>query len=146
MAQPASLYLARQLVREMPFAAQRTFRDAAAGAASTFIAAFDIGLAVTDQNQFLTPATNPSGDTYVQAIGPFLDCVAFTTGAGGGTLLIEMAVDYTCTLRTYTSTVVPASTLTNVAGLRITARFLRITFTNVTAAAVVEFGAYVRST
>lgn len=146
MAQPASLYLSRQLVRSHPFASQRTFRNTNMGAAATMVAAFDVGLGVTDQNQFLTPATLPSGDTTLPAVGPFLDALVFCTGAGGGNILVEMAVDYTCSYRQIATTGVASSVGVNISGLRITGRFVRVTFTNVTAGATVEFGVYVRST
>jgi len=146
---PGRPIISRELVRVIPFAAQRTFRDAAGGAGETYIAAFDIGLVVTDVNQFIgsveNPALNPSADPTQFAVGPFLDALAFTTGAGGGSILVEYAVDYTCTYRAIATTAVPASTATNISGLRITGRFVRCTLTNVTAAAVVEFGVYIRS-
>lgn len=153
MAQPASLYLSRQLVRVMPFAAQQTFfAPANAAAGAVFQAAFDVGLVVTDLNQFLTPATLPVGagalgaaTTPIQAVGPFLDAVVFCTGLGGGTLIVEYAVDYLCTYRQLTSTGVPQNTLVNLSGLRITGRFVRCGFVNVTLNATVEFGTYVRS-
>jgi hypothetical protein len=144
MAQPASLYLSRQLVRVMPFAAQKTFVNNAAGAGSTFVAEFDVALEVTDGNQLLGGAF-PGGARPQSAIGPLLDAVCFDTGAGGATILIEYAVDQGATYRTFNTTVVAQSTLTNVAGLRVTARFARITFTNVTAASTIECGAWIRS-
>jgi hypothetical protein len=131
-------------VREVPFAAQRTFRSPALAAAGTLIAAFDIGLKVTDRSQFLAPATNPSADPTQHAIGSMLDVLVFTDGPG--LLLIEFAVDYTCAYRQISSIVIPASIPANVSGLRITGRFCRVTFTNTDAIAhLVEFGSYVRS-
>lgn len=144
MAQPASLYLSRQLVRVMPFAAQKTFVSAAAGAGATFVAEFDVAQVITDANQLLTGAL-PSAGAIAFAIGPFLDAVCFDTGAGGASILIEYAVDRGATYRAFATTGVPQNTLTNIAGLRVTSRFVRVTFTNVTAASVLEAGVWLRS-
>lgn len=144
MAQPASLYLSRQLVRVMPFGTDKTFVNGAAGAGSTFVAEFDVALVITDANQLLTGAF-PGGAQPQSAVGPLLDAVAFTTGAGGGSILTEYAVDRGAAYRAFSPIAVASATLINISGLRITARFVRVTFTNVTAGATVEFGVYVRS-
>lgn len=139
---PITPFLSRQLVRTIPFAAQFTARNAAFANAATQVAAFDIALHVTDPNSFLVGA-NPSADPTVVAIGPNLDVLVFSVG--GGTLLVEFAVDATCAYRQISNSVVPASTATNVSGLRITGRFCRVTFTATAGPALLEFGAYVRS-
>lgn len=144
MGQPAGLYLSRQLTRVMPFATQKTFVNGAAGAGATFVAEFDVALAVTDANQLLT-GTFPSGARPQSAIGPLLDAVCFDAGAGGATILIEYAVDQGASYRSFNTSVVPQNTLTNIAGLRITARFVRVTFTNVTAGSLIEAGVWIRS-
>lgn len=146
---PSSPLLSRELVRILPFAAQRTFRNVALGAGATMIAAFDIGLPVTDVNQFIgaveNPALNPSADATQFAVGPFLDALAFTVTTAGS-LLVEYAVDYTCTYRAIATSVVPLGVTTNISGLRITGRFVRVTYTNTGGvASLVEFGVYVRS-
>lgn len=138
----------RELNRIIPFAAQRTFRNAALGIGGTMIAAFDIGLVVTDFSQFIggtiNAALNPSADPTQFAIGPFLDALAFSAGAG--TILVEYAVDYTALYRAFSTSVVPASVATNISGLRITGRFVRVTYTNTSGAPqLTEFGVYVRS-
>jgi hypothetical protein len=140
---PTTPILTRELVRVLPFAAQKTVNNAALANNGTIIAAFDIAAKVTDVNQLLVGA-NPSGDPTVVAIGPNLDAVVFSVGAG--TLLVEFAVDVTCTYRQVSNSVVPAGTLVNISGLRITGRFVRVTFTNTSGiASAVEFGVYVRS-
>ncbi len=144
MTQPANPYLSRQLVRAIPSCTQKTFRTAAAGAGATVIAEFDLGLAGTEPNQVLAGAF-PGGAQPQSAIGPFLDAVCFDTGAGGASILVEYAVDQSCSYRIFNTTAVPANTLTNIAGLRVTARFVRVTFTNVTAASTIEAGAWIRS-
>lgn len=144
MTQPARPFLSRQLVRAIPSCTQKTFQSSAAGAGATFVAEFDVSLAVEDPNQLLGGAF-PGGAQPQSAIGPFLDAVCFDTGAGGATILIEYAVDQACSYRTFNTTVVAQNTLTNIAGLRVTARFVRITFTNITAAATIEAGAWIRS-
>jgi hypothetical protein len=128
----------------MPFAAQKTFVVAAAGAGSTSVAEFDVAQVVTDASQLLAGAL-PSVGAIQFAIGPLLDAVCFDTGLGGATILIEYAVDRGAAYRTFNTTVVPQNTLTNIAGLRVTARFVRVTFTNVTAAATIEAGVWLRS-
>lgn len=151
--------LAHENVRIIPALSQRVFQNPAAGAASTFVWEFDLAARITDPNQFIGVGVAPANSsttagggagpqvTPQPAIGPFLDALAFTTGAGGGTLLVEYAVDATpCNYRTISNTAVPASTAINISGLRVTGRFVRITFTNITAAATIEAGYYVRNT
>lgn len=140
---PTTPVLTRELVRVLPFAAQKTVRDAALAAAGTIVAAFDIGAAVTDVNQLLAGA-NPSADATIRAIGPNLDAFVFSDQPG--TLLVEFAADATCSYRQVSNSIVPASTAVPLAGLRIAGRFVRVTYTNTGAvAALVEFGVYVRS-
>lgn len=146
---PTNPVFARELVREVPFNAQHTFRGATLGAAGVFAAAFDLGLRITDVNQFLTPATLPTGSASGQnptpqaAVGPFLDAVWFSDQIG--TIITEFAVDVTCLWRTVTTTGVAVNTLGNISGLRVTGRFVQVSFVNGAIAANVEFGVYVRS-
>jgi hypothetical protein len=142
--QPAGLFLSRELTRIIPFTSQRVFVNNAAGAGATFVAEFDVALATTDRNQLLAGAL-PSAGLIQFAIGPLLDAVCYDTGAGGAQILVEFAVDRGAAYRPFTPTVVPQNTLTNIAALRVTARFVRVTFTNITAAATIECGAYIRS-
>jgi hypothetical protein len=142
---PATAYLSRELVRFIPFAAQRTFVNAALGNGATFVAEFDVALRVSDVNQLLTGAFPGGGTQPPVAVGPFLDALAFSAGAGS--ITVDYAVDRDCSYRQIAATVVPAGTATNISGLRITGRFVRITYTNTSGgAALAEFGAYVRST
>lgn len=147
MAQPPATPInpPRTLVRNIPFAAQKTFQNAALANNGTFVAEFDVALAISDRNQFLSGAF-PGAANPPKAIGPFLDAVGFSAGAGR--IDVEYAVDLSCSYRfAMPGTVVPANTLTNISGLRITGRFVRITFTNTSGgAALSEFGVYIRST
>jgi hypothetical protein len=145
MAQPpTSAVLARELVRPLPFAAQSVTRNASLGIAGTIVAEFDVASRVTDRNQRLTGAF-PGATNPLTAIGPLLDAVVFSAAAG--TLLVEYAVDLSCSYRQVSNSVVPASTLVNISGLRITGCFCRVTFTmGAGGPALVEFGAFVRST
>jgi hypothetical protein len=118
--------------------------NAAAGAGSTFVAEFDLSFATVDPNQLLAGAF-PGGSQPQSSIGPFLDAVCFDTGAGGATIQVDFAVDQGAAYRSFVPTAVPQNTLTNIAALRVTARFVRVTFTNVTAAATIECGAWIRS-
>jgi len=141
---PTTPLISRELVRFIPFAAQDTFQAAALAAAGTFVAEFDVGLAVTDSNQFLTGAFPGAANPPV-AVGPFLDVLAFSAGAGS--IQVEYAVDLSCAYRALTPVVVPATTPVNISGLRITGRFVRVTYTNTSGGvALTEFGVYIRST
>ncbi len=146
MAQPPANFISRMLARFLPFATQKTFQNAALGAAGTFVAEFDVGKRITDRNQFLVGAFPGAGGVAPQvAVGPYLDAGAFSAGAGS--ILIEFAIDQSCLYRTVTTTLVPANAFTNVSGLRITARFVRVTYTNTSGAgALAEFGTFIRST
>lgn len=146
MAQPATLFLARELTRVIPFTSQGTNRTVNLANAATIVFAFDIALKTTDRNQLIGGISGapPSGDPTRFAIGTLLDVVAFSAGAG--TITVEFAVDSTCSYRALPSIAVPISTEVNIAGLRITGRYVRVTYTNTSGGvATTEFGAYVRS-
>jgi hypothetical protein len=159
MPQPPTLpVIAKELIRVVPSLSQNTVQNAAAGAGAVFVWEWDLALRLTDTGQFISALAAPANSTTTAgggagpqttpqpAFGPFLDAVAFCTGAGGGTITVEYAVDASpCNYRTMAVTIVPQNTLTNLSGLRVTGRFVRITFTNVTAAAVIEFGSYIRN-
>lgn len=158
---PDTAILAHEDVRVIPGLAQHVFFDAAAGALETYIWEFDQAARVTDFNQFLsglpTPAAPANSTTTIAggagpqttpqpALGIFLDALAFTSGVGGALLTVEYAVDASpCSYRTFAVTIVPASTLTNISGLRVTGRFVRCTLQNITVGATVEFGIYIRN-
>lgn len=159
MAQPPTVpILAHEDVRLITGLTQRTFQSAAAGAASTFVWEYDLAARLTDFNQFLTQLVAPANSSCIAiggagpqvtpqpAIGPFADAFAFTGGAGGGTLQLEYAADASpCNYRAMSNTVVVAGIATNISGLRVTARFVRFTFTNITAGAPIEVGFYIRN-
>lgn len=142
---PTTPVLARELVRFLPFAAQKTFVNAALADSASLAAEFDVARPVTDRNQLLGGAFPGGGGQPPQAVGPYLDALVYATGAGQ--LLVEYAVDRGCLYRQIALSVVPATTAVNISGLRITGRFVRCTFTNKSGAPVaVEFGVYIRST
>jgi hypothetical protein len=159
---PTTPILAHENVRLIPALSQHVFQSAAAGAGATFIWEFDLGSRITDANQFLsglvTPVAPANSSTLAgggagpqttpqPAIGPLIDAFAFASGAGGGTLTVEYAADASpCLYRVMSITVVPSGVGTNISGLRGTARFVRFTFTNVTAGATIEAGFYIRNT
>jgi len=158
---PTTPILSKENVRLIPALAQRTFQSAAAGAASTFVWEWDLATRITDPNELIglaifapaNTATTAAGvagagpQTVPQpAIGPFLDAAAFCTGAGGATITVEFAIDSSpCNYRTMVITIVPQNVFTNIAQLRVTGRFARVTLTNVTAGATIEFGSYIRN-
>jgi hypothetical protein len=159
MPQPPTIpILAHEDVRLIPALSQNTVRDAAAGAAETFIWEWDLAARITDLNQFTSALAGPANSTTTvmggagpqvtpqPAIGPFLDVAAFCSGAGGATITVEVAIDASpFNYRTQAITIVNQNVFTNISALRITGRFVRITLTNVTAAALVEFGSYIRN-
>jgi hypothetical protein len=135
-------YITRQLVRPLPSSTQLEQVTTLANAA-TIQVAFDVALAVTDRNQAPPPGPAPGTPTPRVAIGPLCDVVVFS--AGVGTLLVEYGVAGG-SYHTLSQTAVPAATLVNISGLRVTARYVRITFTNTSGGAqLTEFGAYIRS-
>lgn len=143
MAQPAAPFQSRTLVRAMPMGSQKTFPLTAVAAAGTLTAEFDVCGAVMDRN-FFAAGVSPA-PTAVQAIGPYLDAVVFSTQIGQMEVL--MAVDDGCSFRSLNIQATAASDLTEISGLRVTARYVRVVFTNQGAvAANVEFGVYLRST
>lgn len=151
---PTTPIISRELVRFIPFAAQKTFQSAALAAAGTFVAEFDLFTAVSDRNQQLTynPTTGlatgafPGATNPQIAVGPLLDAAAFSVTTAGS-ILVEYAVDLTCAYRTVVTSVVPIGAFTNISGLRVTARFVRVTYTNTGGVnSLVEFGVYIRST
>jgi len=141
---PTTPVISRELVRVIPFAAQRTFAQVVANA-GTLQAEFDVGASVTDANQFLAGAV-PGAANPPHAVGPLLDALIFSPVVG--TILVEFAVDTGCLYRSIATSGVAAGIASNISGLRITGRFVRCTFTNTSGAGSVtnvEFGIYVRS-
>lgn len=151
--------IAHENVRFLPSLSQKTFQSAAAGAAATFIWEFDLALRITDPNQFLNANIAPANSTTIAgggpgtqttpqpAIGPFADVGVVTSGAGGGQIKTEIAVDASpCNYQIMSIVAIPASTFGNISGLRVTGRFVRFTFTNISAGAVVEVGFFIRNT
>lgn len=146
MAQPPTRpIMARALSRAVPFVCVRTFNGVLGGGGSVS-AEFDTIEGFADPNQFNNVAAYPSGVAATHAVGPLLDAAAFADQ--DTTILVEFAVDRGCSYRAVaTATYVLANTFQNISGLRITARFVRVTLTNATGVAttVTEFGIYVRS-
>jgi len=158
---PTTPVIAKENVRIVPALAQRTFQSAAEGAGATRVWEWDLGTRITDANEFtgvaiFAPANTATTGAGVAgagpqvvpqpAFGPFLDAGAFCSGAGGATITVEYAIDSSpFNYRTVAVTIVPQNVFTNISGLRVTGRFVRVTFTNVTAAALIEFGSYIRN-
>ena len=159
MPQPPTIpIIAKENVRIIPGLSQRTFQAAAADAGQVFRWEWDLAARITDFNQFISALAGPANSsttvmggagpqtTPQPALGPFMDAAAFCTGLGGATITVEFAIDASlCNYRTVAITIVPQNVFTNIAQLRVTGRFVRITLTNVTAAATIEFGSYIRN-
>lgn len=160
MAQPpVTPILAHENVRTIPALTQKTFFSAAAGAGAGFVWEFDLAARITDENQFVSALVAPANSsttagggagpqtTPQPAIGPLCDWFVITSGAGGGTVSVEYAVDASpCSYYPVFSTLIIANNAANASGLRVTGRFVRLRFTNVSAAAIVELGFYIRNT
>lgn len=146
MAQPPTQpIMARGIMRAVPFICLRTF-NGVLGAGGSVSAEFDTVAGFADPNQFNNVGAFPSGAQATHAVGPFLDAGVFCDVATS--LLVEFAIDRACAYRTVApASAIAASTFENISGLRITARFVRVTLTNTTggASTVTEFGIYVRS-
>jgi len=141
---PNTTYIAHETVKALPFAAQRGFRSAALAAAGTLVAEFDVAEKITEPNSFLAGAFPGAANPQV-VVGPNLDSLWFSDQAGR--VDVEYAVDLGCTYRILFQAIGAANVPGNISGLRVTGRFVRITYTNTAAvAALVEFGVWVRST
>lgn len=159
MAQPPTTpILAHENTRNIPSLTQKTFQDPASPAAQFYGWEFDLGLGITDASQFISQLAAPIGGSTIAgggpgpqttpqpAVGPWLDVVVFTTGAGGGNLLIQYAADASpCTYQNIFLNAIPGGQITNASGLRVTGRFVRVLFQNLSAGATVECGFYIRS-
>ena len=147
MAQPPTRpVMARLLSRSVPFVCVRTFNGVLGGGGGVVGAEFDTLENFADPNQFNTVAAFPSGVPAAHAVGPFLDAAVFCDVAT--VLRVELAVDRGCGYRLAApDTAVGASVFANIAGFRITGRFVRVQLFNNTAGAstITEFGIYVRS-
>jgi len=154
---PTTPVQARELIRAVPFCAQRTFAALVLqpnGAPGDRVAVqWDVASGRTDAGQLLAGAFPDGSAGIPQATGPFLDAAVFSTATTPGDpalLTVEYAIDRGCAYHLVTpGTAVPDLTFVNISGLRITGRFVRVTLINQTATALhtltVEFGVYVRS-
>jgi hypothetical protein len=154
---PTTPVQARELVRSVPFCAQKTYAalvlNPLGGAGDSVSVEWDIAQGITDAGQLLTGAFPGAVAGAPHATGPYLDAAVYSTAtvAGSAALLtVEYAIDRGCAYRLVTpGTAVPDLTFVNISGLRITGRFVRVTLENQDAVAghtiTVEFGVYVRS-
>jgi hypothetical protein len=146
MAQPpVRPIMARTLSRAMPFVCVRTFNGVLNNGTNVG-AEFDTVELFADPNQFNTVSAFPSGSAATHAVGPWLDALVFCDVAT--TLRVEFAVDRGCSYRQPTADIaIAAGTPTNIAQLRVTGRFVRVTLFNTSGgnSTITEFGIYVRS-
>jgi hypothetical protein len=159
MSQPPSTpYIPRKLVRSVPFEAQQTFNCDGSGnpgclpvlpSGDSLTAVFDVGLKVTDPNQFLgsvvnSPAANPGALSIPFAIGNIVDALWTTSVAGS--VDVAYAVDYWCPWRSIVTIGTVPGITDNISGLRVTGRFVKVVLTNTSLAVMTtDFGVYVRS-
>jgi hypothetical protein len=153
---PTTPVQARELVRAVPFCAQRTYAGLVIQPSGSVTVEWDVAAGITDVGQLLTGAYPGAGGAAVplpHATGPWLDAAVYSTAATAGDpglLTVEYAIDRGCAYRLVTpGTAVPDLTFVNISGLRITGRFVRVTFSNPTPTALhtltIELGVYVRS-
>ena len=158
---PTTPVQARELVRSVPFCAQQTYASRVlqplGDPADNVGVQWDLAAGITDVNQLLTGAYPDASVNGIQhATGPFLDAAAFIVTATNpadppsAVIAVEYAIDRGCAYRMLTpGTAVPYQTWVNISGLRVTARFVRVTLVNSVATAghtiKVDFGVYVRS-
>lgn len=163
--------MARQLVRSVPFITPRTFNgalgawpdNAGAGPASFVSAEFDTVDGFADPALYNTVGAFPGvNSAKARAVGPWLDALVWNDQPV--IMRVEYAVDRACAYHVVApDTAVSASTTTtdadgtrttatNISGLRVTGRFIKVTLFNNSAnvagthpLANVEFGIYVRS-
>jgi hypothetical protein len=158
---PITAVQARELVRAVPFCAQRTFAAVALAApvgpvTQSIIVEWDVSEGITDVGQLLTgdyPGILGVAAPLPHATGPWLDAAMWsedlTDGTNAGLVTVEYAIDRGCAFRQVAAgTAVPSGIFVNISGLRITGRFVRVMFTNPvpnTHELTVDFGVYVRS-
>jgi hypothetical protein len=141
---PITTYIAHETIKALPFAAQKAFNNATLAIGGTFVVEFDVAEKITDPNAFLVGAFPGVANPQV-AIGPNLDALFFSTQAGR--IDVEYAVDLSCAYHVLFTTIVGANVPGNISGLRITGRFVRVTYTNTSGIiSASELGVYVRST
>jgi len=159
---PTTPVQARELVRTVPFCAQKTYAGPAGVAplilapAGAIAVQWDVAAGITDASQLLLgdyPGAGGAAVPLPHATGPFLDAAVYSTAVTAGEaalLTVEYAIDRGCAFHLVTpGTAVPDLTFVNISGLRITGRFVRVTLTNPatnTHNLTVEFGVYIRST
>ena len=147
MAQPPTrAVMARELTRSVPFITPRTFLGVL-GFPGTVSAEFDCIEGFADPNLFNNVLAYPGTNTpKLHAVGPWLDTALFADQAC--LVRVEYAVDRGSSYHQPVPDIaVNASTFSNISGLRITGRFMKISLINNSGAANanVDFGVFVRS-
>jgi hypothetical protein len=157
--------MARGLSRVIPLVTPRTFmgnntvpNPSLPGTApnNTIMVEFDCLEGFADFNLFNNTLAYPGVNTpKLHAVGPELDMAVWADATAGhvagnvATVLTEYAIDRGCLYRApVVATVINGNVFTNISGLRITGRFVRVRLTNTLGAGVFldyEFGVYVRS-
>lgn len=144
MAQPAAQFQPRELVRSVPFSTPKIYVGTLA-AGATLNATIDVAVALSDRN--LLGYSAPNGP--LLGTGFFLDGSFFSDQAS--TLDVRLLASPTAgssrsVMAGGTPLVVPASTLSLVAGLRCAGTFVSVDFKNTAGVqANIEFFAAVRS-
>lgn len=145
MAQPPSRpVMARQVVRTIPFVTPTIYIGALAAGAS-ISAEFDTLEGFAEPSMFASVGAYPGVNVPKKhAVGPWLDAGAWCAAASS--ILVEYAIDRGASYRApVPATIVPAGGFVNLSGLRVTARFVRVTLTDGGAGGNVEFAAIMRS-
>ena len=147
MSQPPSQPLMpREVVRSIPFVSCKTFLGTLSTPSGTVRAEFDTLAGYADSNQFNNVLAYPDVNTPKQhAVGPYLDAAVYADQTTE--IEVSYAIDRGSQYRPIAvASAIAANTLTNISGLRITGRFVRVILRNTSlAVANVEFGVYIRS-
>lgn len=133
---------ARNLVRSVPFAAQKTYLQSSVLNNGTLSVIFDIALVTTDPNQF----ANQTSVSSLPTVGPILDALLVSNHIG--TLDVLVAVDAGGTF--YSILAAPQPIAANIPGqingLRVPGRYVELLYTNTSGVtALTDFGGYMRS-
>ena len=142
---PVIPVFSREVGRSAPFIVPRTFRGAL-GSPGNVYAEFDTLDGFSERTLYNNTLAFPGVDTpKLHAVGPWLDAAAYVSG--DSLIRVEYSIDRGCAYRqAFADTPILAGSFGNLSGLRITARFVKVTLINNAGVAIdVEFGVYVRS-
>jgi hypothetical protein len=132
----------RQLVRSQPYGTQKVYIQQIVANNGVLEASFDISVVIADRNQLAAQASV----TGVASVGPYLDVMVLSDVIGTVDILFQ--VDNGGLARSVLAAPLPvaAGTVLTVSGLRVTARYVYVDYTNTSGGnATTDFGCFMRS-